>query len=260
MVARRVCAAAHRRYASRSGAHRARRQRQRYTKAFCIKAWANCGEAVRDATALPLIDPARTATTATIEAIRAAGRIGDDRATEPLLKLLYARDLTPTVRAETLLALAKTGGEVSSDAFVDFLGDRSPSVRLAALQALAERDEDAFLLVLSGLDPDPHYSVRAGLASILATKDPERSLPRLAPMLADTDARVVPAVLTAMAKLKAPDIGAVLVDHLAKEDVGIRAAATAALGEIKPEGGVDALIAAYKRAKPFWLPTLERRP
>ena len=220
-----------------------------YAKAFAIKGLGQLREASAMPLLLPLIDPGRTPTTATIEAIRAAGRIGDDRATAPLLKLLYARDLSPMVRAETLLALAKTGGEVSADAFVDFLGDRSPSVRLAALQALAERDEDAFLLVLSGLDPDPHYSVRAGLASILATKDPERSLPRLAPMLADTDARVVPAVLTAMAKLKAADIGAVLVDHLAKEDVGIRAAAAAALGEIKPEGGVDALIAAYKRGE-----------
>jgi cyclophilin family peptidyl-prolyl cis-trans isomerase len=103
--------------------------------------------------------------------------------------------------------------------------------------------------VLSGLDADPHYTVRAGLASILATKDPERALPRLAPMLADSDARVVSAVLTAMAKLKAPNIGAILIDHLAKEDVGIRAAAAAALGEVKADGGIDALVAAYTRGQ-----------
>ena len=220
-----------------------------YTKAFAIKGLGQLREVSAVPVLLPLIDPSRAAAPATIEAIRAAGRIGDDRATAPLLKLLYTRDLSPTVRAETLVALAKTGGDVSADAFVDFLGDRSPTVRLAAMQGLADRDEDAFLLVLSGLDADPHYTVRAGLASILATRDPERALPRLAPMLADADARVVSAVLTAMAKLKAPNIGAILIDHLAKEDVGVRAAAAAALGDVKADGGVEALVAAYKRGE-----------
>ena len=49
-------------------------------------------------------------------------------------------------------------------------------------------------------------------------------------MLADSDARVVPAVLTALTKLKAPGIEKILVEHLAKEDVGIRAAAAANSG------------------------------
>jgi len=69
------------------------------------------------------------------------------------------------------------------------------------------------------------------------------------PMLADTDTRVVPAVLTAMTKLKAPGIAQILLDHLNKEDVGIRAAAATNLGEVKPEGGIDALAAAYKRGQ-----------
>jgi cyclophilin family peptidyl-prolyl cis-trans isomerase len=90
---------------------------------------------------------------------------------------------------------------------------------------------------------------RAGLAALLATKDPERALPRVTPMLTDSDARVVPAVLAAMARLEAPDVGRILIDHLAKEDVGIRTAAAAALGDVKPDGGVDALVAAYKRGE-----------
>ncbi len=122
-------------------------------------------------------------------------------------------------------------------------------MRLAALQGFAKRDDDTFLTVLSGLDPDPHWSVRAGLAAILGTKDPERSLPRLTPMLADTDMRVVPSVLTAMTKLKAPDIAKVLFEHLGKEDVNVRAAAASNIGEVLPEGGVEALVAAYKRGE-----------
>jgi cyclophilin family peptidyl-prolyl cis-trans isomerase/HEAT repeat protein len=219
------------------------------TRAFAVKGLG----ALRDASAvpvlLPLIDPSRATSAPTIEAIRAMARIGDARGEPALTKLLYTRGLNPMVRAETLLALGESAATVSVDAFVDFLGDPLPTVRLAALQAFARRDDDSFLTVLSGLDPDPHWSVRAGLATILGTKDAERSLPRLAPMLADADARVVPSVLAAMTKLKAPNIAQILLDHLNKDDVGIRAAAAAGLGEVKPDNGVEALVAAYKRGE-----------
>ena len=59
--------------------------------------------------------------------------------------------------------------------------------------------------------------------------------------------RVIPSVLTAMTKLKAPGIETVLIEHLDKEDVSVRSAAAVNIGEIKPDGGVDVLIAAYKR-------------
>ena len=220
-----------------------------YTRTFAIKGLG----ALKDPSAvpllLPLIDAAHATSATTLEAIHAAGRIGDDRFVAPLMKLLYARGLNPTARAETLLALGDASGAVTPDAFIDFLGDPSPSVRLAALQAIAKRDDESFPIVLSGLDPDPHWSVRAGLATILATKDAERALPRLTPMLTDADARVIPSVLAAMTKLKAPDIGKILIEHLAKDDVGIRAAAAVNLGEVKPDGGVEPLIAAHKRGE-----------
>ena len=220
-----------------------------HTKAFAIKGLG----ALRDPSAvpllLPLIDPSHAASGPGIEAIRAMGRIGDARGEPALMKLLYARGVNPMVRAETLLALGDSAAAVNVDAFVDFLGDPSPTVRLAALQGFAKRDDDTFLIVLSGLDPDAHWSVRAGLATILGSKDPERSLPRLAPMLADADARVVTAALTAMTKLKAPGLAKILLEHLAKEDVGIRAATALNIGELKPEGGVDALVAVYKRGE-----------
>lgn len=220
-----------------------------FTQAFAIKGLG----ALRDPSAvpllLPLIEPSRATSAPTIEAIRAMGRIGDARGEPALTKLLYTRGLNPMVRAETLLALGNSAAAVNADAFVDFLGDPLPTVRLAALQAFAKRGDDTFLTVLSGLDPDEHWSVRAGLAAILGSKDPERSLPRLLPMLADTDSRVIPAVLTALTKLKAPGIATILFEHLAKEDVGVRAAAAGNIGELKPDGGVDVLVAAYTRGE-----------
>jgi len=220
-----------------------------YTKTFAVKGLGGLRDASAVPVLLPLIDPSRAASAVTIEAIRAMGRIGDASGEPVLTKFLYTRGLNPMARAETLLALGDSAGDVSVDAFVDFLGDPLPTVRLAALQGFAKRGDDTFLTVLSGLDPDPHWSVRAGLATILGAQDPERSLPRLTPMLGDADARVIPSVLTAMTKLKAPDVARILLEHLAKEDVAIRAAAATNIGELKPEGGVDALIAAYKRGE-----------
>jgi cyclophilin family peptidyl-prolyl cis-trans isomerase len=220
-----------------------------YTRAFAIKGLG----ALRAESAVPLIvpviDAAHATSGVTIEAIRAIGRIGDARGEPALTKLLYTRGLNPMVRAETLLALGDSAANVSIDAFVDFMGDPLPTVRLAALQGFSKRGDDAFLTVLSGLDPDAHWSVRAGLATILGTKDPERALPRLTPMLGDTDMRVLPSVLTAMTKLKAPGIEKILADHLNKEDVSVRAAAATNIGELKLEGGADMLVAAYKRGE-----------
>ncbi len=219
------------------------------TRAFAVKGIG----ALRDPSAvpvlLPLLDASHAASAPGIEAIRAIGRIGDASAEAALMKLLYTRGLNPMVRAETLLALGDSAAAVSVDAFVDFMGDPSPTVRLAALQGFAKRDDDTFLTVLSGLDPDTHWSVRAGLATLLGAKDPERSLSRLTPMLSDSDARVVPAVLTAMTRLKAPGLAPILFDHVAKDDFGIRAAAAANIGDLKPEGGVDVLVAVYKRGE-----------
>jgi cyclophilin family peptidyl-prolyl cis-trans isomerase len=104
-------------------------------------------------------------------------------------------------------------------------------------------------VALSGLDLDPNWTVRAALAGALGSLSPEIGLPRLRTMLADTDQRVIPAVLAGLVKLKAPDASTILIDHLKAEDPPVRAAAAAGLGEFKPPQGVPALIAAYERGQ-----------
>jgi cyclophilin family peptidyl-prolyl cis-trans isomerase/HEAT repeat protein len=220
-------------------------------QAFASKGLAALRDPAAVPVLLPLIDPARANSASTIEAIRALGRIGDERAAAPLTKLLYTRGLNPMVRAETLLALGDSSGMVHPDAFVDFLADPSPVVRSAALRGFAKRGEDTFMTVLSGLDADAHWGVRAALVGILAAEDRERALAPLTRMLSDPDARVIPAVLTALTKLKAPDIVKILLERLSSDDVAIRAAAATNLGDLKPEGAAvpDALVAAYKRGE-----------
>ena len=65
-------------------------------------------------------------------------------------------------------------------------------MRAAALTGLARADPDIFVTVISGLDPDPHWSVRAALATALGTLGAERARARLTVMLDDTDQRVDP--------------------------------------------------------------------
>jgi cyclophilin family peptidyl-prolyl cis-trans isomerase len=68
------------------------------------------------------------------------------------------------------------------------------------------------------------------------------------PLLTDQDQRAVPAVLAALAAVKAPDVERILLEHLRADDPVVRAAAATALGELRPAAGVDALAAAYQAA------------
>jgi cyclophilin family peptidyl-prolyl cis-trans isomerase len=68
-------------------------------------------------------------------------------------------------------------------------------------------------------------------------------------MLDDEDRRVVPAVLTALARLKAPDAGTIALAHLKQPDFALRATAARLVGELKPPGGTDALREAYTAAQ-----------
>ena len=69
------------------------------------------------------------------------------------------------------------------DVLVERLSDPSPAMRAAALTAVAKLSPDAFLLVLSGLNRDPEWSVRATLANVLGTFGSERVTPALEELL-----------------------------------------------------------------------------
>jgi cyclophilin family peptidyl-prolyl cis-trans isomerase len=101
-------------------------------------------------------------------------------------------------------------------------------------------------VLLSGLDPDSHWSVRAALATMLGTLPAEEVLPRLTAMLKDEDQRVIPAVLNALTKVKAPNVSAALVERLKSDDPVVRTAAATNLGDVKPAGAAQPLADAYK--------------
>ena len=218
-----------------------------YTRSFAIRGLG----AVKDPDAvrllLPLISGPDRATA--VEAIRALGRIGDRAAGPALLEQIRSAKADPQVRMEAVLAIGGIAGEGVFDTLLDVLADRSPAMRSAALRALARLDPEGFVTVLSGLDPDSHWSGRSALAEVLGTLPPASGLPRLRTMIGDEDPRVIPAVLASLVTLGAPEAAAVLLERLKSNDPAIRVAAANGLGRLKPADGASALAEAYRAGK-----------
>jgi len=181
-----------------------------------------------------------------IETIRALGRIGDAAAVDPLLRLLGDAATDPHVRLEAVSALGGFHQAEIGNALIDVLADPSPAIRAAALRSLAAFDRESFIFLLSGLDPDPHWNVRAALATVLGTLPLENGLPRLESMMNDADQRVIPFVIASLVKLTAPNATPLLLERLKADDPVVRAAAAQGIGELKPANGAAALADAYR--------------
>jgi cyclophilin family peptidyl-prolyl cis-trans isomerase/HEAT repeat protein len=219
----------------------------RYTRAFAARGLGQAkAEGVVDALAA-MIDPAALDPLVAVSAIRALGQIGGQAATDALMALLNAPKVAPNVKLEAVTAIGVLRAATAADLLMDLAGDPWPAMRAQALRALSLVDPDAFLFALSGLDPDRHWSVRAALATTLAGIDRDVAVPRLEPMLEDSDRRVVPAVLSALAASKAPDVDAILRKHLDDPDVVIRMTAVRELGELAPADGPTLFQDAYRR-------------
>ena len=184
-----------------------------------------------------------------IQAARALGAIGAREAIEPLAKVLTTPKMPANLRLEAVTALGAFRNPELIDYFVDLVTEPWPSMRAAALIALAQTDPSMFLTAISGLDPDPHWSVRGALASALGLLDAARAEPRLRQMLDDSDQRVIPFVLNALVSAKAPSAPSILVERLSAEDVVVRQAAANGLARLKATTAVPALVSAYDRAE-----------
>ena len=175
-----------------------------------------------------------------VSVIRALATIGDKRAAATLVK--FASDSSdPNVRLQAVAALGTLKATDGLPIVQDLLSDPWPAMRAAALHTAAGIDPENFVLVLSGMEPDSQWTVRAALADVLGTLPPTVALERTRSMLRDEDRRVVPSVLNALARLKAPDAATVALAQLKEPDFVVRATAARIIGELKPQGGVEAL-------------------
>jgi cyclophilin family peptidyl-prolyl cis-trans isomerase/HEAT repeat protein len=180
------------------------------------------------------------------EALRSLGRLGDARARSLAASLLGSR--SDLIRRQALLTLAALPAESRLRArIVPLVGDRSPWIRAAALAALARTDRDNFALVLSGMDPDPVWWVRASLATALGGLGDEMSVGILHAMLQDEDERVLPAVLEALRAARGADSIETLRRHLEHPDLGVRVSAAENLSALEARGLSAALLDAWRR-------------
>lgn len=179
-----------------------------------------------------------------VQALRALSAIADARSLPVLASALGSNSLT--VQREALEGLVAFPPDPTLAArVVPFLGHSRPWLRSAAFLALARMAPGDLPLALSGLDPDPHWAVRASKARALGMVGDELSLGILHSMLRDADTRVLPAVLAAIRAVRGADALPTLQDHLGHADPAVRAAAAKAIVELDVPDQSKRLSAAY---------------
>jgi cyclophilin family peptidyl-prolyl cis-trans isomerase len=208
--------------------------------------------AIKDASSVDalvaLMGAASTPPEVVVSAIRALAAVADRRAAAPIAKLVL-ETTDPNIKLEGVRALGALHASEGLSVVQDLLTDPWPTLRAEAIRSAAAIDPEAFLLVLSGMDPDPQWVVRAALVDALAGFSPEIALDRVRSMLRDEDRRVIPSVLRALRRLKAPDAAAVALAQLKEPDFAVRSAAADLIGALKPAEGFDALAAALALAE-----------
>jgi cyclophilin family peptidyl-prolyl cis-trans isomerase/HEAT repeat protein len=225
------------------------RVKGRYTPAFAARALGQTGDRALAPALIPLVD--RTHPIEVVaSAIRALALTGAPAAAAPIAALAGDPSVDSNIRLEAVKAL---GGLKAADALPivqDLITDDWAEMRAAALAAAASIDQENFVLVLAGLEPDRQWSVRAALADILGSLPRDIGLERLQGMLQDEDKRVIPHVLGSLARLKADNAAAVVLQRLEDPDFALRAAAARMIGEMKPPGAANALREAYRTGLP----------
>jgi cyclophilin family peptidyl-prolyl cis-trans isomerase/HEAT repeat protein len=164
-------------------------------------------------------------------------------------RLIVSPKTDQNLQLEAVTALAQLRSPDSVELLIDLVSAPWPSARSAALRALAATDPETFMSAISGLDPDPHWSVRASLAATLGELGRERAQAPLTNMLRDADQRVIPSVLDALAKVGATNATAEITARLASDDPVVRAAAARGLATVKAPNAAALLLEALKRSQ-----------
>ena len=222
----------------------------RYTPAFAARGLGGTKDPAVAEALLPLLDVTAHPREVVVSAVRALGQVGASQAAERLGAIVADDKVEANVRLEAVAALGALKAADQLPQLQDLITDEWPAMRAAALRAAVAIDPESFTLILSGLEADRHWMVRAALVELLATLPPEVSLPRVTAALKDEDRRVIPAALRALVRLRAPDAASVLLAHLKEADYVVRETAATLLKEMKPEGALAALREAYEAGQP----------
>jgi cyclophilin family peptidyl-prolyl cis-trans isomerase/HEAT repeat protein len=221
----------------------------RYTRAFAARGLGNLKDASAVPALLALLQPgAKSGVEVSVAAIRAVAQVGGSQAPVTLARLAADPTAHANVRLEAVKALGALGAPEGLSVVQDLMTDDWATMRASALAAAAAIDPENFVAVVSGMEGDRHWRVRAALAETLGTLPAATAADRLRSMLQDEDKRVIPAVLSSLARLKVDDLPTILTQRLEDPDFVVRATAARELGVLKAAGGAEALRQAYKLA------------
>ena len=222
----------------------------RYTRAFAARGLGGLKDASAVKPLIALLEPAAKAgLELTVAAIRALAQLEASDAVASLSRLAGTAAVHPNVRLEAVKALGRIRAADGLATVQDLWTDEWPDLRAAAFRAAAAIDQESFMIVLAGLEPDRHWRVRRAIAETLGTLPAAQATDRLRSMLQDEDKRVIPAVLTSLARVQASDLRTLLVQRLDNPDFVVRATVARELGTLKPDGGADLLRQAFKTAQ-----------
>ena len=76
-------------------------------------------------------------------------------------RLITSPGVDQNLQLEAISALSQLKDPAAVEILIDLVSANWPSARSAALNALAKTDIETFVISISGLDPDAHWSVRA---------------------------------------------------------------------------------------------------
>src|SRR5687768_1070187 len=221
----------------------------KYTMAFAARGLGASKTPAAAGVLLPLLN-SKQPIEVLVSAIRAAAQLNAEPAVAPLVALAGDGTLDANVRIEAVAALGTLRAQTALPVMQDLMTDPWPAMRIAATRAAAAIDPETFLIVFASMEPDRHWTVRAGLAPVIALHlPPDVASERLRALLKDEDKRVWPAALRALIRLKPPDAAALLLDRIKEPDFVVRATVSELIGTLKIEGGAAALREAYQTAQ-----------
>lgn len=182
-----------------------------------------------------------------VSAVRMLAQLKDVESLALLGRLLDEPAIQGNLLLESVVALGAIGDPKAFDMLADLFSHKWSPIRAAALDGAAKVDPDAFLILVSGLGVDKEWSVRAKLAEVLSTLEPDRVRAALVDLAAESDPRVQAPALEGLAKVGAPDLDARLIAALDAPDFVVRATAARLVGQRKGAGAAERLAAAYTR-------------
>jgi cyclophilin family peptidyl-prolyl cis-trans isomerase/HEAT repeat protein len=218
-----------------------------YPRAFALRGLAAAGERGAVPIAQAVAMDQSTDVRLRVAAVRALAELGSVESAPRILELVTAAATPRNLALEAVTATGALGDRRAFDVLVDLWSDPWPAMRAAAIAAAARVNPDGFLLVISSLDRDKDWSVRAALSTTFAGLPADRVRAAIEELCGDADVRVRGPALEALARIDAPDLTRRLFDALEAPDFTMRATAARLLGPRKPVGSVARLGTAYRR-------------